>query len=280
MKMHRATRSLIPQPLEPAPNSTRGESRTPRSPLAARLAAVAVAVVTLALTASWSHAFGQEARSRDRSDAAFLQEAVAPANQFDRSSGGRLTLAFGSLPPRALCRNAHWQWEDLSQQWFAGADCTDAQLQSAKLIGTNFRGAILNGAQMQDAMMWFVDLDSAHLLKANLRHADLGKGSLRHANMEQSDLRRAIFKSANLTEANLLGAKVAQANFTNANLQGAILTGLIMDGVNFTGANLTGADLSRADLRYTVGLTAAQLKSANTDGALTPDNPAASSGSH
>src|SRR6185437_4958676 len=101
MKMHRATRSLIPQPLEPAPNSTRGESRTPRSPLAARLAAVAVAVVTLALTASWSHAFGQEARSRDPSAAAFLQAAVAPATPFDRSSGGRLTLDFGSLPPCA-----------------------------------------------------------------------------------------------------------------------------------------------------------------------------------
>ena len=241
---------------------------------------MAAVSAVLTLGAPLSCTFAAESWFSDPSDAAVTRIGVAPPLRFDSRSPGRLTLAFGSLPPRALCRNAHWQWEDLSQQWFAGADCTDAQLQSARLIGTNFRGAILNGAQMQDAMMWYVDLDSAHLLKANLRHADVAKGSLRRANMEQSDLRRAIFKSANLTQANLLGAKVAQANFTNANLQGAILTGLVMDGVNLTGANLAGADLSRADLRYTVGLTAAQLKLANSDGALTPDGLAATSGAH
>jgi uncharacterized protein YjbI with pentapeptide repeats len=39
----------------------------------------------------------------------------------------------------------------------------------------------------------------------------------------------------------------------------------VMDGVDFTRANLAGADLSRADLRNARGLTAAQLKLANTD---------------
>ena len=38
-----------------------------------------------------------------------------------------------------------------------------------------------------------------------------------------------------------------------------------MDGIDFTGANLTRADLTRADLRNAQGLTAAQLKLANTD---------------
>jgi uncharacterized protein YjbI with pentapeptide repeats len=180
-------------------------------------------------------------------------------------SSGRLIPVFGSLPPRAMCRNAHWQWADLSQQWFAGADCTDAQLQSAKLIGTNFKGANLSGAQMQDAMMWYVNLDSARLFKANLRHADVARGSLRQASLERADLRRAIFKAANLTQANLLGANVRQTNFTAANLQGAVLTGLVMDGVDFTRANLAGADLGSADLRNAFGLTAAQLKLANID---------------
>ena len=50
-----------------------------------------------------------------------------------------------------------------------------------------------------------------------------------------------------------------------ANCQNAILTGLVMDGVNFTRANLAGADLSRANLRLARGLTAAQIKLANTD---------------
>jgi uncharacterized protein YjbI with pentapeptide repeats len=200
-------------------------------------------------------------RHRVPSEAIYVPWLELPAT----ASVGRLIPVFGSLPPRALCRNAHWQWQDLSQQWFAGADCTDAQLQSAKLIGTNFRGANLNGAQMQDAMMWYVDLDSAHLQKTNLRHADLARGSLRQASLEGADLRRAIFKSANLTQANLLGADLRDANFTGANLQGAVLTGLTMDGVNFTRANLAGADLSRADLRNAVGLTRGQLKLANID---------------
>jgi len=136
------------------------------------------------------------------------------------ASAGRLIPAFGALPPRALCRNAHWQGADLSQQWFAGADCTEAQLQGARLNGANFRGANLTGAQMQDAIMWYVDLDSAHLQKANLGHADLARASLRQASLENADLRRAIFKAANLTGANLLGARMRDANFTAANLQG------------------------------------------------------------
>jgi uncharacterized protein YjbI with pentapeptide repeats len=209
----------------------------------------------------WSTRPALHGRSDPSSGASYVPGpellATAPA--------GRLIPVFGSLPPRALCRNAHWQWEDLSQQWFAGADCTDAQLQSAKLIGTNFRGANLSGAQMQDAIMWYVNLNSARLQKANLRHADLARGSLRKASLEGADLRRAIFKSANLTQANLLGANIRDANLTAANLQGAILSGLTMDGVNFTRANLAGADLSRADLHNAVGLTAAQLKLANTD---------------
>src|ERR1700687_1111782 len=179
-------------------------------------------------------------------------------------SAGRLIQVL-RIPRRAAGRNAHWQGADLGQQWFAGADCSNAQLQGARLISSNFRGANLAGAQMQDAMMWFVNLDSARLIKANLRHADLSRASLRQANLEGADLRRTIFKAANMTQANLLGANLRDANFTGADLQGAVLTGLVMDGVNFTRANLAGADLTRADLRNAMGLTAAQLKLANTD---------------
>jgi uncharacterized protein YjbI with pentapeptide repeats len=194
--------------------------------------------------------------------------AATDASRFEllsAASAGRLIRVFGTLPPRALCRNAHWQGDDLSQQWFAGADCTNAQLQGARLNGTNFRGANLSGAQMQDASMWFIDLDSARLIRANLRHANVARGSLRQASLEGADLRRTIFKAANLTQANLLGANLRGANFTGANLTNAVMTGLVMDGVDFTRANLAGADLSRADLRNAGGLTAAQLKLAHTD---------------
>jgi len=180
-------------------------------------------------------------------------------------AAARLVQVVGALPPRALCRDAHWQGGDFSRQWFASADCSNAQLQGARLVGTNFRHANLSGAQLQDATMWFANLDSALLIKANLRHADLARASLRKASLENADLRRAILKAANLTEANLLGANMRDANLTAANLQDAVLTGLVMDGVDFTRANLAGADLTRADLRNARGLTADQLKLANTD---------------
>jgi uncharacterized protein YjbI with pentapeptide repeats len=194
--------------------------------------------------------------------------AATSASRFELAptvAAERLIQVVGALPPRALCRDAHWQGGDFSRQWFASADCSNAQLQGARLVGTNFRHANLSGAQLQDATMWFANLDSALLIKANLRHADLARASLRKASLESADLRRAILKAANLTQANLLGANMRDANLTAANLQDAVLTGLVMDGVDFTRANLAGADLTRADLRNAVGLTAAQLKLANTD---------------
>jgi uncharacterized protein YjbI with pentapeptide repeats len=225
------------------------------------------AVVAFMPLAGYRTAYPRSVRSAllARAEASSAATSASRFELVPGASAGRLIKVFGSLPRRALCRNAHWQSADLSQQQFAGADCTDAQLQNAKLIGTNFRGANLSGAQMQGATMWFVNLDSARLVKANLRHADMARGFLRQASLEGADLRRAILKAANLTQANLLGADMREANLTAANLKDAILTGLVMDGVDFTRANLAGADLSRADLRNARGLTAAQLKLANTD---------------
>jgi uncharacterized protein YjbI with pentapeptide repeats len=191
--------------------------------------------------------------------------AAASGSRFPTDAAERLVQVVGALPPRAMCRDAHWQGGDFSREWFAGADCTNAQLQGARLVGTNFRRANLSGAQMQEATMWFANLDSALLVKADLRHADLARASMRKASLESADLRRAILKAANLTQANLLGANMRDANLTAANLQDAVLSGLVMDGVDFTRANLAGADLTRADLRNARGLTAAQLKLANTD---------------
>jgi hypothetical protein len=242
-------------------NSRPGSFRSYLLGAAATLAAAAV--IASMLSVDYRPAAARPALVT-RPDASFAMPDTSAFKLLPTVLAGRLIPVF-QLPPRALCRDAHWQGADLGQQWFAGADCSNAQLQAARLISSNFRGANLTGAQMQDAMMWFANLDSARLIKANLTHADLSRASLRQANLEGANLRRAIFKAANLTEANLLGANVREANFTAANLQGAVLTGLVMDGVNFTGANLTGADLSRADLRNALGLTAAQLKLANTD---------------
>ncbi len=169
------------------------------------------------------------------------------------------------IPPRALCRDAHWQGKDLSQVWFAQADCSGAQLQGARLIGANFRGANLANAQLQEVTAWYANFDLAYLGKVNLAHADLARASFRQTTLVNANLQHAILKSCNMTQANLLGATLFGANLAGANLQGAILTGARLDGVDLARANLQGADLSRADLSSARGLTAAQLKLANTD---------------
>ena len=199
-----------------------------------------------------------------RSDASSAITVASPFEFLSTASAGRLIPVL-RLPPRALCRNAHWQGADLSQQWFAGADCTEAQLQGARLNGANFRGANLTGAQLQDATMWYVNLDSARLIKANLRHADLARASLRQASLEGADLQRAIFKAANLTQANLLGANVRERQLYGRQSPGRRFDGPGDGRGRLHRANLAGADLSRADLRNARGLTAAQLKLANTD---------------
>jgi uncharacterized protein YjbI with pentapeptide repeats len=269
------------------PRAGRGESwrRSRRDStfdtLRFRLLAIAVSVAAVVAIARFADQRPAHPRSVPpallaRAEASSAATSASRFELLPAASAGRLIRVFGALPPRALCRNAHWQGADLSQQWFAGADCTDAQLQGARLNGANFRSANLSGAQMQGATMWFVNLDYARLSKANLRHADVARGSLRQASLEGANLQRAIFKAANMTQANLLGADMRGANLTAANLKDAILTGLVMDGVDFTRANLAGADLSRADLRNAQGLTAAQLKLANTDsGTRMPEGMAA-----
>src|SRR6202022_5017564 len=121
-----------------------------------------------------------------RPDASSARADASAVELLPTVSAGRLIPVF-QLPPRALCRDAHWQGADFSGQWFSGADCSGAQLQAARLIGTNFRGANLAGAQIPDAMFSYANLNSARLIKATLRHADLSRASLRQASLEGAD---------------------------------------------------------------------------------------------
>lgn len=64
--------------------------------------------------------------------------------------------------------------------------------------------------------------------------------------------------------ANLIRAKLSKANLAGANLAGADLGFADLSGANLTGANITGANFYNTNLKGAKGLTAQQIKSAES----------------
>ncbi|WP_010476899.1 pentapeptide repeat-containing protein [Thermococcus zilligii] len=127
--------------------------------------------------------------------------------------------------------------------------------------GKNFRGAKLEGEDLEEAYLSEASLESADLRGANLVRADLSDANLSEANLDW----------ALLYEANLSGAKAKRANFTHADLRNADLSGASLIGANLSLANLENANLARADLRgaelYGANLNGAYLMGADLRGA-------------
>jgi uncharacterized protein YjbI with pentapeptide repeats len=115
---------------------------------------------------------------------------------------------------------------------FNNADLTNARFpQNANLKGAEFKGAILNNANLMEA-----DLTDASFVKASLNHANLIK-----ANLNNADLTGITAKKAALIKADLSGAKMIGANLMEANLKSATLV-----RTDFRMANLYGAEVMRA----------------------------------
>jgi Pentapeptide repeats (8 copies) len=104
----------------------------------------------------------------------------------------------------------------------------------------------LSGTDLHDA-----DLFEANLQGVGLNSANLPGALLVGANLQGADLIEANLQGANLNEANLRGALVSEANLQGANLAGANLQGAFLDGANLRGADLIGAKLvdARIDSR-------------------------------
>jgi len=106
-------------------------------------------------------------------------------------------------PDRSVRDVVDYRWQDMS-----GGDFRKAQLRRALLVGTDFRGA---------------DLERADLHFADLRWADLGEADLRRADLGESDLDCADLRGADLSEADLRGANLGSVDFYGANLSGTQL---------------------------------------------------------
>lgn len=132
-----------------------------------------------------------------------------------------------------------------------------------------------------------MDLEGFDLSDRNLRYADFSGAGLKGVKLDRSYLRRARLAGANLREASLHVTWVQGADFRDADLRGADLRGIRayaadfrgadLRGVNAVGASLShvlvdgarfdGADLRAAYLRFSEGLTQAQLDTACGDAA-------------
>ncbi|MEV6841448.1 pentapeptide repeat-containing protein [Streptomyces sp. NPDC051133] len=119
------------------------------------------------------------------------------------------------------------------------------------LHGVNFDGACLEAASVYQ-----VNLSKASLIAANLRHAELGTSILHQVRCLQADLRGARLVKADLRSADFSRADLREANLRKARAQDAVFD---------------GADLRLADLRGASDLNDTDLREARMEGALASD---------
>jgi arabinogalactan oligomer / maltooligosaccharide transport system substrate-binding protein len=121
-------------------------------------------------------------------------------------------------------------------------------LQNAHLIGAQYAGIDLTGADLSYDHLGNADLSGIDLRNANLSHVDMTGADLSGATMEGADLTGAHLSGATLTGASLSDASLTGAGLSGARLGDAILSSASLGGASLGGADLGGADLGGADI--------------------------------
>lgn len=190
---------------------------------------------------------------------------------------------------RSDMHQADFTGADLSDANLDGTDLRNATLQCAELnalrlkndrkkaecvvaIATNFARAELSGA-----LMTGIDARGASFEQAILEDADIVEALLNGANFGQARLDKANltggieaygtnFAIASLQGANFNGARLFGADFRWASMQAAIFDYARLEGAQFEGADLEAASFYKARLESTdigaANLTAADLRDA------------------
>lgn len=142
---------------------------------------------------------------------------------------------------------------------FEKASLREVNFHRADLWRANLQAANLERANLAGADLWASFLDGANLQKANLENTLLDKACLRSA-----DLRGANFKAASLEKADLKDAKIQDINLEKTNLRRAYLGGV--EGFEEV-RSLSGTILIDVE-----GLTQEQIEFARSRGAKVSDN--------
>lgn len=130
------------------------------------------------------------------------------------------------------------EWLNVSLTDLRRADCDGLWLH-----GVNF-----DGACMEAASVYQVNLSKASLIAADLRHAELGTSILRQARCLRADLRGARLVKADLRSADFSGADLREANLRKTRAQGAVFAGADLRLADLRGCDLTDSDLREARL--------------------------------
>lgn len=126
------------------------------------------------------------------------------------------------------------------------------------VVGRDFAGACLSGADLRNADLREVMLERADLRNACLAGADLSKAALSQACLDGADLTGARLLGTNLcgssarsacfASAVLQGAHAMDATWQAADLHGAVLDDALMLRIDLSDARLDGAVLTRTIL--------------------------------
>ncbi|MCA9543034.1 MAG: pentapeptide repeat-containing protein [Myxococcales bacterium] len=149
---------------------------------------------------------------------------------------------------------------DLRGTCFRGADLTSAEFsRQTRFTAADFRGAILEGARLDEADLRSARFDGAQMARAQLRSAQVqgvafDGADLRSAELEEANLIGTSFQAALLHRVDLAPSIATGADFGHADLQGARLRfAAPLHHARFGEARLTGTELSgvvrRVDLR-------------------------------
>ncbi|GGN22246.1 pentapeptide repeat-containing protein [Streptomyces fuscichromogenes] len=137
-----------------------------------------------------------------------------------------------------LRREPRPDWLNVSLTDLRRADCD----------GLWLTGVNLDGACLEAASVYQVDLSKASLIAANLRHAELGTSILHQVRCIEADLRGAHLVKADVREADFSRADLREANLRKARAQGAVFAGADLRLADLRGCDLSGADLRQAKL--------------------------------
>jgi len=110
----------------------------------------------------------------------------------------------------------------------------------------------LNYLDLSTCILHVRDFEWANFEKSNLKNGEFAYTNFIGANLKEANLEEANLRGANLERANLEGANLERANLEGADLERANLEGANLDGANLVGANLVGANLEGANLKNTI----------------------------
>ncbi|NEO85539.1 MAG: pentapeptide repeat-containing protein [Spirulina sp. SIO3F2] len=151
------------------------------------------------------------------------------------------------------------------------------EIDKAKLMEVDLRGANLIEADLKGANLMEADLRGAYLTGANLKGANLREANLMEAYLKEANLRgnlmRANLREANLMEVDLMRANLREANLKEAYLKGANLMGADLIGACLIGAYLTKADVNNAHFWNNRGINLEQKSDLQKRGAIFEDDP-------